>query len=188
MITKDEAQSCFRESDCVLRTPEEHFEECQKLTGLSNYPCSINSGIYRLSILEEIPEFSVVNGLPHDIMHDIFEGVAYYELKYILCYCFQEKLFTVTELNQRLNHFDLGGKDKPTSLDKARVVYTDKKIRQSAAQMMSLILSFPILIGDKIPEHNEHWYSILVLVKICQIVLSWRYSSTNCRRKVMPLE
>ena len=95
-----------------MRTSEENFEECQKLTGLSNDPCSINSGINRLSILEEIPEFSVVNGLPHDTMHDIFEGVANYELKYFFCYCLQEKLFTVTELNQRLNHFDFGGKDK----------------------------------------------------------------------------
>ena len=98
MITKDEVQSRFTESDCVLRMPKEHFEECRKLTGLSNDPCFINTGINRLSILEEITEFSVVNGLPHDIMHDIFEGVANYELEYFLCCCLEEKLLPLQNL------------------------------------------------------------------------------------------
>ena len=41
--------------------------------------------MYRTSVLEEAPGFSVVTGLPHDnIMHDLFEGVVHYEFK-LLC-------------------------------------------------------------------------------------------------------
>ena len=36
MITTEQAQTCFNESSCVLRTPETHFKQSQKLTGLRN--------------------------------------------------------------------------------------------------------------------------------------------------------
>lgn len=37
-------------------------------------------GINRRSVLEDVPGFSVVTSLPHDIMHDLFEGIAKKEL------------------------------------------------------------------------------------------------------------
>ena len=39
--------------------------------GLLGAHHSTNSGINRRSILEDIPGFSVVSGLPHDIMHHL---------------------------------------------------------------------------------------------------------------------
>ena len=67
MVTTEEAQTCFNENDCKLRTPEEHFEQTQLLTGQSKDRNSIEYGINRLSILEEVPGFSVIHGL---LMHD----------------------------------------------------------------------------------------------------------------------
>ena len=48
---------------------------------------STNFGINRRSVLEDVPAFSVVTGIPHDIMHDLFEGVVPFELSphYSLC-------------------------------------------------------------------------------------------------------
>lgn len=45
-------------------------------------------------------------------------------------------------------------------------------ISQSAAQMITLVRNLSMLIADKIPEDNTNWYSMLVLIKICQIALS----------------
>ena len=177
MATTTDVQSCIKESDCILRTPEVHFDDCQKLTGQANDPHSVRTGINRLSILEEVPEFSVVNGLPHDIMHDLFEGVVNYELKYFMSYCLDQKYFSIAEFNQRVSNFDFGDRDKPATIDRTRITDPEKKIRQSAGQMISLILYLPVIVGDKIPQENENWHSILVLVKICQIALSWCYSA-----------
>ena len=43
---------------------------------------------------------------------------------------------------------------------------------QSSAQSIALIKNLPLLIGDKIPEDDNNWYSVLVLIKICQTALS----------------
>ena len=58
------------------------------------------------SILEEIPGFSVVRGLPHDIMHDLFEGVVPYELKLLICHCVSSNYFSIEVLNERMNAYD----------------------------------------------------------------------------------
>ena len=75
MTTTQQMKAAFVESSCTLRTPETYLEQCLLLTGPLCNHYSTTFGINRLSILEELPGFSVINGLPHDIMHDLFEGV-----------------------------------------------------------------------------------------------------------------
>ena len=76
MVTATESSSCFSESRCQLRDPETHFTQCELLDGVLGSHYSTNFGINRQSILEDIPGFSVVSGIPHDIMHDLFEGIV----------------------------------------------------------------------------------------------------------------
>ena len=172
MITKEAAQTCFSEDDsqCELRSPEKHEQQCQHLVGPDRSARSVEYGINRTSILEEVPGFSVVNGLPHDVMHDLFEGVVKYELLLFLPHCLSEGYFTIVDLNSRLQGYDFGAEDKPStfSLDDRNQVH----IRQSAAQMISLVRNLPLLIADKIPHSDEKWSSILLLINICQVALS----------------
>ena len=51
---------CFLESDCQLRNDETHFEQCSLLSGPLRDHYSTTFGINRLSVLEEVPGFSVV--------------------------------------------------------------------------------------------------------------------------------
>ena len=75
----------YCEDDCELRTAEEHDRQCLLLWNDSNsLKVSTEYGINRRSILENVPGFSVVNGIPHDIMHDLFEGVVITGLKNFL--------------------------------------------------------------------------------------------------------
>lgn len=172
MATRDDTQSLFDESQFELRSPEQHEMQCQSLVGVSCHENSVKYGINRTSVLEEVPGFSVVTGLPHDIMHDIFEGVVHYELKLFLHYCTSKKIFTVETLNSRLQGYDFGTEDKPSLIDSASLDNPNKKFSLSAAQTISLVRNLPMLIGDKIPEDDGNWYSVLVLIKICQISLS----------------
>ena len=72
-------------------------------------------------------------GLPPDVMHDVFEGVAVVELKCMLQYMVQDrKLFTVTYLNERILHFPFGYVDvrsKPNPLPEN--VFTSTTLKQS---------------------------------------------------------
>ena len=171
MITCELSQKCFLESDCVLRTAESHFEQCALLTGPLSVHHSTSYGINRLSILEEIPDFSVTNGLPHDIMHDLFEGVVPYQMKLLIFHCVDKKFFTIEELNERNTAFDFLG-IKPIVIDVNLCKCDDSKIKQSALQMMSLCREFALIIGDKIPESKQHWHIFLILLRICSCAVA----------------
>ena len=174
MITTDDAQDTFLESECELRTPELHWHQCQLLSGSNEMSNSSLFGINRTSILEEVPEYYVVTGLPHDIMHDLFEGFVHYELKLFLGYCVrQQKYFTIKDLNHRNSVFDFGEEDRPSLLDPAITrLPNERSIRQSAAQTITFVRYLPLLLGDKIPEDDENWRLFLLLIKICKIALS----------------
>ena len=81
MATRNDIQSLFNEQLFHMRTPEQHEQQCQSLVGVNFHSNSVEYGINRMSILEEVPGFSVTTGLPYDVMHDLFEGVVHYELK-----------------------------------------------------------------------------------------------------------
>ena len=38
--------------------------------------------------------------------------------------------------------------------------------------MISLAPNFPILIGDKVLEYDQHWYCFLILLKICSVAIA----------------
>ena len=174
MATKQTAQSFNNESFFELRTPDLHEVQCQSLCGSKQHQVenSVEFGINRLSVLEEVPGFSVSVNLPHDIMHDVFEGVFHYELKLFLIYCQSKGFFTINFLNTRIRGYDFGTDDRPSPFDPASLESPDKKFRQSASQTISLARHLPLLIADKVPENDDNWHSVLVLLKICQICLS----------------
>ena len=163
-VTRTLSKTCFTEESCTLRTTESHFQRCQLLTGPLKEHFSI---IHRLSILEEVPGFSVVNGILHDIMHDMYEGVVPYEVKLLLHHCVQSKYFTLkVAVNERLQSYDLKD-NKPTLIDE-RVFNndSDSKLRQSASQMMTLAFELPLIIGDVIPVGDNNWEAFLLLLRI----------------------
>lgn len=172
MATRTDTQFLFTESQYELRTPEKHEKQCRSLIGPNRHDNSVKYGINRTSVLEEAPGFSVVTGLPHDIMHDLFEGVVHYEFKLFFHYCVSSNFFSVETFNNRLRGFDFGMEDKPSLIDASSLDHADRKFSQSAAQTITLVRNLPLLIGDKIPEDNKQWHSVLILIKICQIALS----------------
>lgn len=170
MITRELSQSCFSEMDCLLRSAESHFEQCALLAGPLSDHHSTSYGVNRLSILEEVPEFSVTSGLPHDIMHDLFEGVVPHHMSLLLCHCVRSKFFSIEELNRRIHAFDYL-QNRPSLID-PNICHSESKVKQSASQMMTLNREFAILIGDKIPEGEPHWLLFLILIRICSIAVA----------------
>ena len=172
MATRVTSQSQFNEDQFELRTPQKHEQQCQSISGSNRHENSVKYGINRTSVLEEIPGFSVATGIPHDVMHDLFEGVVHYELMLFLQYCVSSKFFSVATLNNRIRGYDFGTADKPAVIDATSLDLPEKKFRQSAGQIITLVRNIPLLIADKIPDGDETWTSFLLLIRICQIALS----------------
>lgn len=178
MATTEKIQSNFLESDFELRTPEKHQYQLQKLTGTSYASCSTEFGINRPSELDSIPYLSVAKNLPHDIMHDLFEGVVPYEMKLLLTHLANSKYFTIATFNERLRRFNFGyteRSDIPSELDEKNFIRKpDQKIRQSASKMWLLAVILPLLVGDLVPDDCVYWDLYTILLRICSIACSWQ--------------
>ena len=171
LVTSQQLQDCLSENACVLRTSQSYFEQCSLLCGPLHDHYSTMYGINHMSVLEEVPGFSVIKGLPHDIMHDLYEGIVPYEMKLLLTHCITMKYFTVDELNNRIAKYGFDG-NKSNTIDHSIIRNRDTKLRQSASQMMTLSQHLPLLIGDLVPQDDVHWTSFLLLLRICDIANS----------------
>lgn len=84
------------------------------------------------------------SGLPHDLMHDLLEGLVPLEVKHLLSCYVSTHTFTLQEFNDRLLKFNFGysEKDKPNPILSA-TLKPDKTIRASASQMLLLVRTLP---------------------------------------------
>lgn len=55
--------------------------------------------VFQVHLASNIPNFSVVRNIPHDIMHDVLEGVIPYEMKLLLEYLVDKKYIATDTLN-----------------------------------------------------------------------------------------
>ena len=97
-----------------------HERHCSSLNGPAHAIVSTTYGVKQNSVLNNLEYFHVTSGLPPDIMHNIFEGVAVFEFKSMLSVFIQDlKLFTLNTLNRRIQYFPFGfpdAKNKPLPL------------------------------------------------------------------------
>ena len=175
MIPTKEIKTCINTKGIALRNDANHELQCHELQGpLSGY-YSKTYGINRRSSLIDVSNYSIFGGgLPHDMMHDIFEGVAQYEIKLVLKHCIAKSYFTLNEYNNRLLYFDYGFSetDKPSPLTQRTLQSDDKKMHLSASQTILLCRVLPFIVGDKVPETDKVWHCFLMLLKIVDLVVS----------------
>ena len=117
---------------------------------------SVEYGINRSSVLDDIPYFSVAENLSHDVVHDLFEGVLPYEIKLLLAHLVHTTSLTIATLNDRIRRFDFGyseRSDVPTEIDEKTLKSPTQKIRQSASKMWLFAVTLPLIIGDLVSTH-----------------------------------
>lgn len=160
-----------QEDDCVLRTPETHNYHLQcvaedpttkSLYGVTG-PCAFS----------ELPNFSVTNAFPPDVMHDFLEGVVPHVLKLVLKALHNEKVVSVQEVSNALAHFPFGQNDsshKPRPMSER--LLSDGQIVGKAVEKWTLLRTIPLIIGNRISKSDKNWQLILCLRNIAEILLA----------------
>ncbi|XP_057335120.1 uncharacterized protein LOC130673922 [Microplitis mediator] len=165
-INRQEINTIFTESLCDLRTSETYHQDLMK-----NKPSE--TGIARQSVLSKIESSTAIDLLTVDVMHDILEGTAEYDLGLILNYFITTaKFFTLDELNNRIESLYYGdeARNKPRTLKKAQI--NEKYVKMSAAEALCLIKNIGVLIGHFIPRNDPYWKLCILLKEIIDIVTS----------------
>ena len=174
------------EDETKLRNTKHHLEHCNLVEGRVGDHYSKVYGINYRSCLMDIPSFSLFDSrMPHDIMHDVFEGVVPVEVKLMLDRFFSLGYFTYKFYCQELVSFKYGYSDTNIPVPVTKKTYaTCDKIRLSSSQAMLLIRILPFLIAEKVPENDDGWQCFLLLCQICQILLSPRILGFLCANLV----
>lgn len=175
LLDKDETRSNCREVPSVLRTAEnykKHLIEALKKKDKAYF------GIKNDCILNELKYFQFPTFGACDIMHDILEGIAQFEIKLFVQELIQTGVVSLEGINARIANFNFGKlevKNRPSfiNLDK-------KNLNQRAAQMYTLLRFFPLLVGDLVNKKVLNgWRIILLLIEITDLVFSPKIN--NCQ-------
>ncbi|XP_026121391.1 uncharacterized protein LOC113101208 [Carassius auratus] len=165
------AQEVFSEDDprMILRNRnlnEEHYKY------LADNP-NENScyGVKRNSILNTLTYFNVSDNFVLDIMHDILEGVAQYEVKLLFEYM-SCNLISGDSIPQRLYAFNYGFLERNNRPTKVNLQQAGNNIGLNASQTWCLIKNIPLIFGDVVPVGDKHWHLMLLLLHIVNIIFS----------------
>ena len=185
MASHDTFSNKFNSNEFQLRTMDAYKNQCEKIIGSHSDHYSMVYGINKKSILLDVDGYNMLNwGLPHDCMHDLFEGVVEYEIKLLLLHCCDQNYFSLREFNQKLIEFDYGHSetaDKPTPILSTQLrSTTSKHLRQGSAQTLLLARVMPLLVASDIPESDKPWQCFIKLLKIVDMCVAPLISLDNC--------
>ena len=154
------------EDASLLRSPETYENDLKlnnvKLTGVKS-ECVLNS----------ITSFHVSDNYAVDVMHDILEGVCHYDIILLLkYYIYEVKYFSLEILNERLVSFNYKTTERNLPQHIKEDHLNNTKLKMTAQEMLMFIKLFGLLIGDFVPEEDEHWNLYILLREIINITMA----------------
>lgn len=172
LATRDDIQKKWNEKEFVLRTKDAHVRHVQLVA--TDSTLSSIYGVVGKSCLSEVDSFDVTQGLPPDIMHDIFEGVIPFVMKRVIRCLITDNVFKLAQLNERLATFPFQGGDKSSRLPPLtrKSVFGKAMLKGSASEKLCFFRFFSLLIGDYVPRDNKAYKVYLALRAVIDIVVA----------------
>jgi len=158
----------FGSSDFRLRTADIHSYHLEAVSANS-----LNAAVYGVkgpcSFSNNLPDFDVTQRFPHDIMHDLLEGVLPRTTRLVLAHFIQTS--QLDQLNKVLTELNLAHGNKPNKL---KATSLTSRITGTAVQQLELFLLLPRLLVPFVTLETENrvWCVYLYLREICDIVLA----------------
>lgn len=179
------AYRCCRFCDASRDSMQENFDETSfnlstsigydaKATNLQLDPSlSTAYGMKRSSVFNALNYYHVCWGLPSDVAHDIFEGVAIDVVKHTLEHGIKEQFFSADEIHDAMELFPYSGKDsrnKPVKL----VIDSSGRVnsKQTASQCQCLVRLLPLIIGNKYPPQDKFWNLYCLFLTMLDFILA----------------
>lgn len=174
LANRNTRRTMSKEDPTLLRTKE-------------NYRAGVNlqdptkNGIKEECVFNSVKNFHIVDNCLVDVFHDIFEGVAQYDLYFLLqYYIFTAERFSVATFNHRLEVFDFGSSDIPNKPPPLPLDFKKKKkLRLSGCETACLLKFLGLLIGELVPPDDNVWELYLALRRIVDLALSPSFSTKS---------
>lgn len=171
LTEKEDFQTEFNEDSpkIVMRTRALHAEHCQTIETNPSLPYVM--GVKRSCILNSLQYFNTCENFSVDIMHDILEGVAQYEMKLLILHLIS-KYTTSKEIDRRIKSFNYGYMEQNNKPPAVKLGQDSNDLGLNAIQSWCLLRNLPLIFGDLVCPDDLHWYLFLLLLQIVNIVFS----------------
>ncbi|CAG9818755.1 unnamed protein product [Phaedon cochleariae] len=168
---REETKYMLYEDKVLLRSPESYGRD----VFLGNYS---ETGIKeRCVFLNSLDGFQLFEHVSVDLLHDFLEGACRYVMSYVVQFLVQEsKLVPLNIMQSKIASFNYGpdSGSKPTNC--LIVDGSTLKLKTSAAEMMTLVRYFGILVGYYVPNDCEVWDLYIYLRRILDRLVNPRNS------------
>lgn len=128
-------------------------------------------GVKRSCILNSLQYFNTCDNFSVDIMHDILEGVAQYEMK-LLLHHLMDNYTTSKEIHKRIKNFNNGYVEQANKPPEVKLLQDTNDLGLNAIQSWCLLRNLPLIFGDLVSPNDQKWYLLLLLLQIVNIVFS----------------
>ena len=176
LLEKEDYQTEFTEdsSKMSFRTKELHVEHCQTMQTNPTLPYVM--GVKKSCPLNSLQYFHTTANFSVDIMHDILEGVAQYEMQLLIQHLIRNYT-TSAEVHRRIQSFNYGFMEQNNKPPGVKLVEGSNDLGLNAIQSWCLLRHLPIMFGDLVHPNDQHWYLFILLLQIVSIVFSSVVSS-----------
>jgi len=146
------------EDDTVLRTRTSYVID----VALEN---SAVTGIKEQCVFNEVNSFHVSDNAYVDIMHDILEGIAHYDMIPIMKHFIEIGDFSLSDLNNSVQMFNYGPgvENKPPYI--ANDFAIKRKLKMTASEMFTFCRLFSVIIGHRVKSYNDPFWKLYLLLK-----------------------
>jgi len=172
--TVEDFQTLYSEEKFKLRSKQQYYNHCNTLLKQSSTSGHV-FGIKSVCAFSQLKYYHPAENDTCDIMHDILEGVAPYEVKLLLYdMIVKRKLLSLDEFNGLLTAFDFGtimSSSVPSPISHARLQSSDS-LGQHSHQMFVLMYVLPLILTKFITSDNLNWKLFLRLLEIMELLLS----------------
>lgn len=171
LLEKEDFQTVFSEdsSKMTVRTKELHAEHCQRMQSNPSLPYVM--GVKKSCLLNLLQYFHTTANFSVDIMHDILEGVAQFEMKLLIQHLIQNYT-TLAEVHRRIQSFNYGFMEQNNKPPGVQLREGSNDLGLNATQSWCLLRYLPIMFGDLVHPNDQHWYLFILLLQIVNIVFS----------------
>ena len=171
IIEKCDFQTLFHEDEesMILRTKEMHAEHCHTMQTNPQQPHVY--GVKRSCLLNSLKYFNTIDNFSVDIMHDILEGVAQFEVKLVLEYV-QKNFLTAKELAGRIQSFNYGYTERRNRPPAVKLFDGGNDLGLNAIQSWCLLCNMPLIFGDLVQRNDEYWHLLILLLQIVNIAFA----------------
>ncbi len=167
-ITKHNLRIATSVNLCQLRTRASYDEQAAIVA--ENPHLDTLYGIKGKSPLNELQYYHIIDGLPHCLAHDLFEGVGPTVFELVVKKLITLGFFTLEQFWARVENFPYMGSDLA---NRPSVVTVDKlKLKFTQSQTWCFLRLCPLMIGDYVPEDHPLWNLAMLFLDVLDQVLS----------------